>query len=343
MSLDGHFKVDSGVFSRDSVKNKSSAEEWKISSKETYDNIQEMSQNRKTKTLLILTPTNIHMNNLIEAKDFYKNIICEKALCTNIKEAIRLRSELNNNKLVVIYNYTGYPMVKVAREIILDSKLGDVLEIHMRMPQSSFLKKASSVGNEKYGPQSWRLKEEAIPNIDLDLGAHLHNLMNYITREKAREVIGVQKISQVYKVVDTSEYIFRTNNGAIGSMKYGKSNLYDDNGLSFEIVGSLATIRWYQKNPEELILSNKEGKHILTRGSTIMNKNIVKYERMKPGHPIGFVEALANYYIDTKEYLKKEGKETCIFGIESAIEGLSFFEAGNKSIKSKQWETVISY
>ncbi len=342
ISIDRIHEIDSGIFSRNNIKNQKSIKLWNPESKEIFKNIKDLSKRPNIDCLSIITPTPDHLRNILDSKSYFKNIICEKALCCNLEESLILKKELSNNNLFVIYNYTGYPMVRIAKKLIKDLEIGEILEIHVKMPQRSFIKKTSISSNEKNGPQSWRLVDGKIPNLDLDLGTHLHNIVEYLTENYISEVIGQQKISKKYKVVETSHYLFNTNTKAIGTMIHGKSNLKEDNGLHVEIVGGKGTISWKQTNPEELILTNEKATHILTRAN-FDSEGLSKYERMKPGHPGGFIEAFANYYNSINNFLQKKEDKDNIFGISSSIRGLSFLESANKSIKSKKWEKVKDF
>ncbi len=339
LSIDRRHEIDSGIFSRNKNKNIASLKEWLPTCSENFRNIEHLAKRKNIDCLSILTPTPEHFKNINDSKNFYKNIICEKALCSSLDDAFLIKDSTKTNNLFVIYNYTGYPMVRMARKLINQNEIGNIKEIHAKMPQSSFLKKTSSISNEKNGPQAWRLIEDFIPNVDLDLGTHLHNIIEYVTGHELVSVIGHQKLSSKFKVVETCHYLFKTNKGALGSMIHGKSNMKEDNGLYFEIVGEKGTISWKQIYPEDLEISNLQGKKSLTR-SNFSDSELTYYERMKPGHPAGFIEALANYYNSIDNFLSKGLEKDNVFGIESSLRGLIFFNAANESIKSKKWEYI---
>ena len=342
LSIDRKHQIDSGIFSRNEMKNLDSFIEWKPECMNNFLDIKQLSSRKDIDCLSIITPTPDHFSNIIVAKDLYKNIICEKALCCSLDEALELREKLKGKNLFVIYNYTGYPIVKIAKKIIENKEIGNISEIHAKMPQRSFLKRVSLSSNEKNGPQSWRLSEGSIPNIDLDLGTHLHNLIEYVTGHKLINVIGNQRLSKIFHVKETSHYLFRTDRDAIGSMIHGKANLREDNGLYLEVVGEKGTISWKQSYPEDLEITNEKGRQILTRADFFSN-DLIKCERMKPGHPSGFIEALANYYNSIENFILNNKEKENVFGIETAIKGLAFFESANRSIRSNKWEVIDSH
>jgi predicted dehydrogenase len=125
--------------------------------------------------VVILTPNNQHIEQIIYAMELNIPIICEKALTTNYNEIQRIKELENNNFISVVFNYLCYPMLKELKEIIKRGELGKITQLQIEMQQEGFLRLRD--GNPMK-PQDWRLVDGVVPTISLDLGSHWspHNL-----------------------------------------------------------------------------------------------------------------------------------------------------------------------
>jgi len=176
--MDGRFQVVAGAFSTDREINKQTASKWKI--ERLYQDWQDLIVKEKDKVdaVVVLAPTPLHSQIILELLKHDIPVICEKALVGSIEELAQIEKVYDSKKhfLVVTNNYSGYPMVRELKKRISNGKLGKILHIRLQMPQESFLRPPKSI---KY-PQLWRLKDGDIPAISLDLGAHLHHLAYFL-------------------------------------------------------------------------------------------------------------------------------------------------------------------
>jgi len=126
--------------------------------------------------VVVLTPTPSHTEIVIAAIEAGYPVICEKALATSSAECIRMADVVRSNRayLAVTYNYSGYPMVRELRRMISEGRLGRLQQIHIEMPQEGFLRINAS-------PQEWRRKDYAVPTVSLDLGVHVHHLVDFLS------------------------------------------------------------------------------------------------------------------------------------------------------------------
>ncbi len=348
LELDRKFKVVAGCFSLNKEENESTGKEYQIEKSRVYSNHNLLLSNEKGKLdlIVILSPTNLHKEHVLQALQHGYKVVCEKALACNLKEANEIQKQLNNNLgfLKVIYNYQGYPMVRELKELIKGNKLGKIQQIFAEMPQEGFERVQKN--NDPIIPQNWRLKDGDIPVISLDLGVHLHMLIKYLSQEKP---ICLSAISSTYgnfkNIIDNVNCICKYTNDVNVSLWFGKTALGIRNGLKIRIFGSKGSAEWIQEDPEKLKFSDCFGNiSILDRGSpTLKIANQNRYQRFKPGHPSGFIEAFSNYYVDIAESLdyfiefnKHNVNEEC-FGIEESIEGLKMLEKISFSSEKKEW------
>ncbi|MGD8777570.1 MAG: Gfo/Idh/MocA family oxidoreductase [Ignavibacteria bacterium] len=350
INIDNKFELAAGYFSRHSDINIETAEVYKVSKDRVYDNIDGLIQKEKNKidAVIILTPSDQHPKQVIKFINNDIPVICEKALIGSSEEALEIKDIINrkNGFLVVTYNYLGYPMIRELKEIISNGTLGKIHHIQIEMPQEGFAR-ITKEGNPVI-PQDWRLKDNNVPTISLDLGVHLHMFIKYLTNETPVQAIAKNdSFGNFSSIVDNVSCIVEYTNNITCNMWYSKIALGNRNGLKIRIYGDKGGAEWVQEFPEQLTLAdNKANRWIIDRGNgeiEIANKQ--RYTRFKVGHPAGYIEAFANYYQDIFnaliEYKTKKIKTfTDCFGIDEAFEGIKLLEAINKSANSKSWITI---
>jgi predicted dehydrogenase len=277
-------------------------------------------------------------------------VICEKAMAVSSNEARLINEAVKNNNayLAVTYNYTGYPMLRELQGLIKRGELGKLNQIHIEMPQEGF----SRIGKDGSTPvpQSWRLHDSEIPTLSLDLGVHLHHMIDFLSGEKPVELVAVSNSFGHFKgIVDNTMCIARYTGNLDCQIWYGKTALGNTNGLRVRVYGSEGSAGWFQMQPETLELNDNRGrKTFLERSSIdIHTSDELRYNRFKAGHPAGFLEAFANYYYDMADSLlqfRKNGAHNSpwVIGVKQAQEGLLMLEAIARSAKNKSWQKIES-
>lgn len=343
--LDGHFRVDCGCFSRNPQRNAQAARVYGVNDDRTHANWTALLEAEKGKVdaLLVITPTPEHADIVVAALHAGYSVICEKALATSSAECrvIADAVQRNNGFLAVTYNYSGYPMVRELRRLIAVGALGRIHQIHIEMPQEGFMRRAAA-------PQAWRLKDETLPTVSLDLGVHVHHLVQFLTGKSPLEVIGDQSTyGPFHNVINNVYCLARYEDDLRVQSWFGKTALGYRNGLRIRVFGGEASAEWFQMEPEDLHISQADGRHVvLDRGSGEPNMACEqRYNRFKPGHPSGFIEAFANLYADIADQLRQfQTGETLrndyVYGVHQSEEGLRFLEAIATSAAKKSWETI---
>ena len=348
--MDRRWALVAGCFSRDAEHNQDTAEHCGINSKRRYDNWNALLEKEQghLDAVVVLTPTPNHSEIVIKALSLGYAVICEKALTTSVQQALEIDNILKQKKgfLAITYNYSAYPMVRELQERIHKGILGNIQQIHIEMPQEGFIRLNSQ--GEPHTPQSWRLEDQDIPTISLDLGMHTHHLIAFLTGEKPLSVVASQtNLGHFPNIIDNVMCMARYSNQLQCQMWYSKTALGHRNGLRIRLYGTLGSAEWYQLNPEELIVCNNQGtREIIDRAAedaTLSSE--LRYNRFKAGHPSGFIEAFANLYTDIADALinfKQNNKTPArfIYGIDHAIEGCRLFEAVNQSSNTHQWVDI---
>jgi len=324
--MDGLFKVVAGCFSRNLATNVITAERLGVSSDRVYQSLDCLIEKEagKVDAVCVLTPTPDHFVSVLKILDAGVNVICEKALATSLLELNEIKSSLNSSKgqLFVTFNYAGYPMVREARQLISSGRIGNIQQVTCEMPQESFAVKDAS-------PQNWRRRDYDIPCVSLDLGVHVHHLVDYVVAPKSFRVVSALQRSygKVEGVADTCYVLASCDDTVTAAMMWGKAALGKTNGLSLKVFGDRGALEWSQIRPEYLVMHNDIGESfILERGrGNLLVAQQTRYNRFKAGHPSGFLEAFANLYADIHQSLT--GGESDLpdsFGLPAAERGLVF-------------------
>lgn len=344
--LDGHFKVESGCFSRHHDQNENSARTYGVQPDRSYADWQTLlkSENGAIDAVVILTPTPSHAEIVIAAIEAGFPVICEKSLgtssaeCNLIAEAVKA----HNGYLAVTFNYSGYPMVRELKRMISEDRLGRLQQIQIEMPQEGFLRVNAN-------PQGWRRKDYAVPTVSLDLGVHVHHLVDFLSGGlRPLSLVGEQACyGQLPGIIDNVYCIARYEQDMRVQAWWGKTALGHRNGLRLRVFGENGSAEWYQMDPEVLRWSDNDGHHyLLDRGSgEAKTAQEQRYNRFKAGHPSGFIEAFANLYADFASEIRSrlQGetfKSPYVFGAEEAAAGLKTMERINDSSNLKSWVSL---
>ncbi|WP_404338897.1 Gfo/Idh/MocA family protein [Pseudoalteromonas mariniglutinosa] len=345
--LDNKFAVVAGAFSRNPEENKATASRWSIDAERTYDDWQQLIKNEKhnVDAFVVLTPTPHHVEVIEVLLKANVPIISEKALVTGPSEIDRIQACYDKSKhfLAVTYNYSGYAMIRELKHLIKQNSLGTIQKIHLEMPQEGFRRPPDIAGKPSM-PQAWRLQDFEVPTICLDLGVHLHHLATYLLELEATETVAQFTNHSHYPgLVDDAFMLLKYPNNIRGSMWMSKTAIGHRNGLKVRVYGEKGSASWLQLNPDELELNYNDGRReILDRAGQCNYANQFRYNRMKPGHPTGFVEAFSNLYSDIHSELlhylnKSAGKSNYVFGLEQARDGLNLFKAAQQSVELQRW------
>jgi predicted dehydrogenase len=346
--MDRNFEVVGGLFNRQADANKVSGKHYSISPEMLFPSVGEMiARKNEYDAVVVLTPTPNHFENLTPLLQANVSVICEKSVTSTLAQAIEIQSLIQNQNLdfFVTFNYSGYPMVRLIREMVLGGELGELISIRVKMPQEGFLRRDRVTGSVN-PPQLWRQTDGEIPTILLDLGVHVLHLASFTTGMNPNGVFSrFGNHSSMKGVVDEVEILAEYENGMIGSFWVSKTALGEQNGLEIQIFGTSGSIGWKQIEPNKLVNANQHGEVREIRfgqGFSIVDEP--RYNRFKAGHPGGFIEAFANLYADIKASITEPnnlGREMSFApGISQAKKGLEILEGSVKSHVTREWVSV---
>ena len=337
-NLDNNWKLVSGVFSSNKKINSKSGKIYNIDKKRVYSSIEKFIKYESNilDAIVVLTPTPNHYEILKKLAKIKIPIICEKPLINSADQMHNLNKIFSkNDKLIkVTYNYTGYPILRELKEMIRFKKIGELKQFFFSMPQNAFISKTS----RKIRPKKWRLSDKGYPNIFGDLASHLFNMCEFLFEKTPEKVFAKLFNHSKFNIIDNGYFLAEIKRNIFGQFLISKTSVGISNGLKIRIIGTKKTVEWIQENPERLLIYNLDGtKTVFDRSSASYEANKDRYNRYKPGHPSGFLEAFANIYFDIASEINSKKSSKYTFGLKSSQKISNFFDASIKSDKSGKW------
>lgn len=249
--------------------------------------------------VLIVTPTDSHFPIAQAFAEEGFNIVCDKPLVQTSAQADRLVATVAGSGAVfgVTYNYTGYPMVRQAREMVRTGVLGAIRKVAVEYNQGWLATPVEGTGNKQAG---WRTDpaRSGIAGALADIGSHAENLISSVTGLRIDELVAdLGRMVPGRVLDDDASVLLRFAGGARGVLVASQINPGKENDLRLRISGERGTLEWCQEEPNRLIHHRHDGPaEILTRGSPWLCAAARRASRLPPGHPEGFIEAFANIY-----------------------------------------------
>ena len=355
-SIDNKIELVSGAFSSTKDKSLLSGRNLFLDQDRIYGNFQEMFKKEKVLSsdsridfVSIVTPNNSHYEIIMEALDSGFHVVCDKPITINSQQAIEVEKKvLETKKLFCLtHNYTGYPMVKEAKDMIYDNHLGNIRKVVVEYPQGWL---ATRIEGDTL---VWRTNPQiaGISSCMGDIGTHCENLVQYITGLEIVELCSdLSSFVENRELDDDGSVLIRFNNGAKGILWASQIAVGQENGLNIRIFGEKGSIAWRQENPNVLQVDWLEKpREIRTTASSFVGESSLANTRIPAGHPEGFLEAFANIYNNFANELSDliSGKE--VIGhkeydypkVQDGVRGMKFLEAVVKSSENRnQWVKI---
>ncbi|HVU22891.1 MAG TPA: Gfo/Idh/MocA family oxidoreductase [Opitutus sp.] len=305
--LDGEIELVAGCFSADPAKSKKSGEDFFLDPSRVYATYDEMARaeaalpaDQRIDFVSIVTRNNTHF---AVAKTFLEagfHVVCDKPLCFTLKEGLKLREVVKKSGKVfaLTHNYTGYPMVKEAREWVRSGKLGKLLKVVAEYPQGYAI---TALDNQADGAISnWRMDPSVagVSNCMGDIGTHAHNLVRYITGLEVEQICAeLSTFIPGRPLDDDGNCLVRFTGGAKGIIYASQVSNGDENNLNIRVYGTKGSLEWHQENPNELVFKRADAPPVVSRrGNNYLSAAAQGATRTPFAHPEGFIEAFANVY-----------------------------------------------
>ena len=351
--IDGEFTLVAGALSSDPERAKASAAELGLDPERSYGSFEEMAKTEAKRVdgieaVAIVTPNHMHWP---AAKVFLEagiHVICDKPLTSSLGDAKKLAKlvEKSGKLFVLTHNYTGYPMVRQAREMVANGKLGDIRVVQAEYPQDWLTERLEASGQKQ---AAWRTdpKQSGVGGATGDIGTHAYNLARFVTGlELDRLSADLTAFVDGRPLDDNTHVMLRFKGGAKGMLWASQVAPGNENALKLRVYGTKGGLEWEQEQPNHLWFTPfGQPKQLITRGGAGAGAAAGRVSRTPSGHPEGYLEGFANIYAEAARAIraarKKGGKlaKDVIFPtVADGVEGVAFVEACVKSsAKNAAW------
>ncbi len=346
--LDGEYELVAGALSSNPERSLASALELGIDPSRSYATFAEMAKAEAKRpdgieVVAIVTPNHVHF---AAAKAFLEagiHVICDKPLTSTLSDAKKLAAiaKASGKLFVLTHNYTGYPMVRQAREMVAKGMLGKIRLVHAEYPQDWLTEAIENTGQKQ---AAWRTdpKQSGAGGATGDIGTHAYNLGCFVSGLELDSLAAdLDAFVPGRQLDDNAHIMLRYKGGAKGMIWCSQVAPGHENGLKLRVYGTEGGIEWVQADPNYLWFTPfGEPKQLLTRGGAGAMVSANRVTRVPGGHPEGYLEGFANIYTEAAKAIravrKKNGKipKDVIFPtVDDGVAGVAFVEACVKSSK----------
>ena len=351
--LDNGAELVAGAFSSDAARSKASAADYAVSEARAYGSYQEMFEKERSRAaderidfVSIATPNHMHFPVAKAAVEAGFHVVCDKPLTLTLAEAEQLAAVVaaSPNVFAVTHNYTGYPLVRQAREMIRSGELGEIQAIRTEYIQGWLRTRLESEGQKQ---AAWRTDptKSGAAGCFGDIGTHAYNLGRSMTGLLPEKISAHLEIFVPGRPLDDYGHaVIRYENGALGTVTASQISHGRENDLRIQIDGTLGSLEWHQEEPNKMIVRHNGKPHfIYTRDPNAPYTNEAGRAacRLPSGHPEAFFEAFANVYraaFDAMAEVATTGKtertNTVYPNIHDGVEGMYFIEQSVASSKA---------
>src|SRR4051812_6855989 len=304
--MDNRASVVAGALSADPAKAKASAPDYDIPPERAYGSYQEMIAAEAKRPagdridfVAVTTPNHAHFPVAKMAAEAGFDVVCDKPLTLDLKEAEQLAEVVKKTGVVfaVTHNYTGYPLVRQARDMVRSGELGEVQAVRACYIQG-WLRTRLETSDQKQA--AWRTdpSKSGAAGCSGDIGTHAYNLGRFITGLAPDQISAQLKVFEPGRALDDyGTAMIRFGNGGLGTVTASQISHGRENDLWIEVDGTKGAIEWHQEEPNKMIVrKNGEPHRVYTRGGAGLGETAAKSTRIPPGHPEAFLEAFANIY-----------------------------------------------
>jgi predicted dehydrogenase len=353
LELDNGAEIVSGAFSRDAEKSQASAARLYLDPQRVYHDYRlmaereaELPEDQRLDFVVIVTPNSTHFEIARTFLEYGFHVVCDKPVALSLEEAKGLQRIASQKKrlFMITHAYTGYPMVKQAKQMIKNGELGDILKVVVQYFQGWV---PFRLQGKAKGDKAWKFDPKVSgPSLTVaDIGIHAENLAHYITGLEIEELCAqATSFMAGGGLEDDADVLIRYRGNAKGVLSVSQMLTGEHNGLTIRVYGSKMSLFWKHEQPETLLLRDlNRFDTILHKGGTDLYEEANAAKRLPSGHPDGLIPAFANLYraFFTAIWQKNSGEEASdgdYPNIADGVRGMAFVETVLESSASdRKW------
>ncbi len=353
---DGLFDLVAGAFSVNAEVSTATGKTLLVADDRNYLDYHEMAELEAARpdpidAVVIATPPHVHSDVAITFLKCGIHVICEKPLTRTMEQALQLKKTLEDTGriFVLTHCYSGFPMPRLARDLVASGALG-----RLRMIDSEFASGGAGVALEPddLSQRHWRFRPEIAGREGIlgEVGTHAYHLIRYVTgRTPSRLSARMQTFVDRREVFDNAYVDLEYPDGAVGRIWSSYVATGNQHGLSFRIFGDKASVEWREEDAEYLRFRPLREPEVLYRaGQEGTSEFVSRSARFRPGHPEGYIMAFANLYTETAFAIGavKAGRSPepwlkNLPGIDDGVLGMQMIEGAARSQSAgSSWVTL---
>lgn len=354
-AIDGEIELVCGAFSGDPARSARSGAALYLPPARVYGDYRQMMQaeaalppDERMQFIAIVTPNHLHFPVAKAALEAGFHVMSDKPATFDLAQALALRGLVRETGLLygLTHTYTGYPLVKEARERIARGELGTVRKVVVEYPQGWLADRQEDQDNKQ---AAWRLDPAQAGSSSCmgDIGVHAANLAEYVTGLRISELCAdLAAVVPGRALDDDGAVLLRFDNGARGLLHASQVCAGEENALRIGVYGDRGGLEWRQQEPNTLWLKwPDQPTQMLRAGGAYLGEPATLNTRTPMGHPEGYLEAFANLYMAFAGQVRAhaageapQGRALDCPGIEEAVRGMAFIElAVSASASDVKW------
>jgi predicted dehydrogenase len=353
MALDGEFEFVAGALSSSPEKSRASGQDLGLADDRNHADWQALladelkrPKDERIDCVAIVTPNHMHFPVARAFADAGIHVVCDKPLVHSSEQAAELAAVVARRGVVfgVTYNYTGYPMVREARDLVRGGAIGEVRKVIVEYNQGWL---ATRLEETLQKQADWRTDpaRSGIAGAIGDIGSHAENLVATVTGLQLESLCAdLTTFVAGRRLDDDGNLLLRFTNGARGVLIASQIEVGCENDLRLRVFGSTGTLDWRQEEPNTLLHSPIDGpRRVLTRGSAWLGEAARRATRLPTGHPEAFIEAFANVYLGVAAHIRAlqsgitpPANEVDYPTLTDGARGVRFIEKTVESARSQQ-------
>ena len=351
-AIAGNWQLVAGALSSTPEKAKASGEELGLPADRNYGSWAEMIErentlpaNARIEAVSIVTPNHMHAPPAIAALEAGFDVIIDKPLADTLENAQAIADAVarTGRRIAVTHTYTGYPLVKQAREMIASGQIGKVRRVIVKYTQDWLSRAVDLEGNKQ---AAWRVdpKQSGAAGAFGDIGTHAANLVEYITGERLAEICCELTMLPGRQIDDDGAALFRLSGGGKGTLTASQVLVGDANDLAISVYCDEAGLHWRQEEPNRLTVGRRDKPtEIWGAGANraYLSPTVLGIQRTPGGHPEGYLEAFANIYRSFGEAIRGDAGAVGWATMEDTLAGMKFINACiESSAKGAVWVKI---
>jgi predicted dehydrogenase len=355
--MDDQYELVAGALSSDPERARQSAADLHIAPDRGYISFVEMAEREAARSdgidvVAVVTPNDLHHAAARAFLDAGIHVICDKPMTRTVEEAEDLAAAVRRSgcAFVLTHNYTGYPMVRQAREMVAAGELGAIRVVQVEYPQAWLTTRLEATGQKQ---AEWRTDPARSGSGGSlgDIGTHAFNLAEFITGLRCAELAADLSIFVPgRRLDDNAQLLLRFAGGARGALWSSQIAPGNENALRLRAYGEAGGLEWAQESPNRLVHAPfGQPRRLITRGSEAVGPAAAHATRIPAGHPEGYLEGFAQLYRDAADLIRarEEGRvpdpNTMLLpGVNDGVRGVRFIAAAVASSRANAAWTKLA-